>query len=468
MNISRSIFRSYDIRGVVPSQLNSETAEHIGKALGTYSLRKKIGNSFVVGEDNRSSSPELSKAFIKGLTSTGCNVTYIGLTMTPVIHYLTCVEPFDFGINVTASHNPKEFNGFRIDTANATPFYGDSLQEIYSLVVSEDYLEGNGSVTHKDLFPLYLEHLKGRFSFSSNTKVVLDCGNGSASQFAPEIFKTLGCTVTPLYCDLNSDFPHGIPDPENRLFMSGLGQSVIDHKASVGFAFDTDVDRFGLVDNKGNIYESDKTLLMFAEQKLKDHPGSTILFDVKCSIIVKDLVSRWNGVAKLMRTGHPYFTEEIRKGALMGCEYSGHVYFGGNHYGYDDGIYAACKAIQYSERQNRSFYDMLRSYPPMYHTSEIKIPCSDNLKFKVIEDVVNTARNISEVKEILTVDGVRVELSDKEWFLIRASNTTPKLSIRVEASNNLQTQQLLKTVEKTLEPYELDLKQLREADIYVS
>lgn len=469
MQFSNSIFRSYDIRGIVPSELDANISEHIGKALGTYALMNKLGNKFVVGEDDRSTSPELSTALIKGLTSTGCNVTYLGLTMTPVIHYLTCTEDFSFGINVTASHNPIEYNGFRLDLKDAVPFYGDQLQEIYKLILTENYITGEGSVENKDLFPLYLEHLKGRFSFNSATRIVIDCGNGSASVFAPRIFETLGCTVMPLYCDINSRFPHGVPDPENRLFMEALSKKVLAEKADGGFAFDTDVDRFGLVDDQGNIYDTDKTLLMFAEQKLKDHPGSEVLFDVKCSSQVRHLVDELGGVAKLMRTGHPYFVEEIRNGAILGCEYSGHAYFGGTHYGYDDGIFAACKAIQYSERQNKSFYQMLRKYPVRYHTSELKIPCPDKIKFEIIASIISIAKAMPNIVNLITLDGVRVEPTKTGWFLIRASNTSPMLSVRVEGIDNTEAKQMLAAVETLLAIYkDLDLTSLKECDIYIS
>lgn len=468
-NINPSIFRTYDIRGVVPVDLNEEISELIGKALGTYSIRENLGKKIVVGEDNRPSSPSLSKAFIKGVLSTGCDVTYVGLSLTPIIHYLTCVRDFSFGVNVTASHNPKEYNGYRIDSSNATPFYGDDLQELYKIIQKGEFVKGNGTLIEEDLFPLYLEYLKKRFAFKKSTKIVIDCGNGSPSKFAPIIFEALGCNVVPMYCELDSSYPHGMPNPEDRLHMDNLAMHVVEGKADVGFAFDTDGDRFGLVDNTGNILDTDKILLMFSEEMLKDYPGSTVLFDVKCSGLVNNTVTHLGGVPKMLRTGHPFYVGEIKKGAILGAEFSGHVFFGGDHYGYDDGIFAACKAIEFFERGDKSFYDMFRKYPVRYHTGEITLNCSDTIKFQIIDDVINVAKLIEHVHNVITLDGVRVEVTKTGWFLIRASNTTPKISIRIEGIDNIEARSMIHTVHELLSKYDqIDLEPLEESVIYIT
>ena len=469
MILENSIFRSYDIRGIYPDELNEHTAELIGKALGTYSSKKNLGNTFVIGADNRKSSPLLASSFIAGLVSTGMHVTDMGLTLTPIIHFLTCTMPFDWGVNVTASHNPKQYNGFRIDLKNGIPFYGESLQELYKVAIEQDFITGKGSYTKKDMFPEYLAYLKDKFKFSRSTKVFIDCGNSTASAFAPKIFTELGCSVDTLYCDLNSDFPHGIPNPEDRTFMTELSSAVEKNYATVGLAFDADSDRFGLVDEQGNIYETDKLLLMYAEQLLENKPGSTVIFDVKCSQVVPDVVSQLGGVPKLLKTGHAYFVEEMQSGALLGGEYSGHIYFGNDYFGYDDGVYAACKALEYYESKNLPFSQLLGIYPKKYHTSEVTLSCPDEAKFEIIKAVTSVASKIPDVKEIIDIDGVRIRVTDDAWFLIRASNTTPKLSLRVEANTLLEAKQLVSTVKQLLSDYDnVNLEPLDSADIYLS
>ena len=478
MVLPKEIFRSYDIRGIYPTQLNEETAVVIGKALGTF-LNKHVVSTIadeavwwrkhiVVGRDNRESSPAIASNFILGLQSTGCDVTDIGLSITPVIHYLTCTADFDVGVIITASHNPKEYNGFRIDYAKATPFFGKDIETLYSIIERGDFERGSGSVMVKDMFPQYLSYLKSRFKFDRKLKVAIDCGNGTASIFAPYVFSELGLDVSLVYCDSDSEYPHGIPDPESRLFMNSLRAKVVAQNADIGFAFDTDMDRLGVVDDKGIVYENDKLLLLFAEDLLQKNRGATVVFDVKSTAYLESFVMRSGGVPKMLRTGHPYFMNAIKRGALLGGEFSGHTYFGGEYFGFDDGLYAACRIIELIMKKHASLSTMMTKFPKLYHTSEIKLSCSDATKFEVIDELGTALCKLSSGKSVSCVDGVRVSESNTGWYLIRASNTAPIISVRAEGATLSEARAMLELVKERLDKYNLDLSALDNVPLYVS
>ena len=463
--IKESIFRTYDIRGVYPSELNEDAAYNIGLGLGTLFSTKNIKN-IVVGRDNRQSSPALCKNLIKGLLETGRNVSDVGITLTPIIHFYTCTQDFDAGVNVTASHNPKEFNGFRIDYKDAYSFYGDDIKTLYRFVKNGTVTKGDGLYKETNLFPRYKNYLKSRFNYENDIKVVVDCGSGASSNIAPQVFEDLGVKTLPIYCHLDSSFPHGVPDPENPLFMDELEKKVSEEKADVGFAFDTDGDRFGVVDEKGQSYSNDKVLLLFAEYGIKDVEGRTVVFDVKSSQVVNDYLLSIGAVPKMIRTGHPFFTEEVKKGAVLGAELSGHVFFGNGEYGYDDGIFAACKIVEIIQKTGEKLSYLLSKYPKTYNTSEIKAVCSDEEKFKIIKDI--SAKMSKEANSVQTIDGVRVNITKTGWFLIRASNTSPYLSIRIEGNSEDEAQFMLESVRSILSSFDVNLENLNKAKIIYS
>jgi len=449
MEIPKDIFRNYDIRGTYPDELNYENSKLIGKVLGTHTWQRGF-NKVVVARDNRESSPELTKALIEGITSTGCNVTDIGISITPVIHFLTCTQNFDLGVVVTASHNPKQFNGYRIDYRNAKSMYGDSILMLRFMIEREEFLTGEGSVEEKDLSPHYVDYLSEKFNFKSSLRAVVDCGSGAASEVAPKIFKNIGCSVVPVNCEYDSNFPHGVPDPENSLFMDEIKEHVLKHKADVGFGYDTDGDRFGMVDEKGNSYDTDMILLLLAEYVLKKHPGRIVCYDVKCSSVLDDCIRDMGGIPKIMRTGHPYFAEEVQTEAVLGAEFSGHVYFSDDYFGYDDGVYASCRVLEIIQKSGKSLSELMAAYPKKASTRELKVECPDSEKFKVINIVKIFLMNEVAYKKITDIDGVRAEITDTGWFLIRASNTSPYLSIRAEGADEEEKEKMLDIVRKAL------------------
>lgn len=467
-SLPKSIFRAYDIRGIYKKELNDNVAESIGKAYGTYLIRKlknvsKI--SVVVGNDSRKSSPILKKAFIKGVISTGCDVTDIGKSLTPIIHFLTCVSEFDGGVEVTASHNPRQYNGFRLDFAKAKSFLTEDISNLYTLIKNEDFIfvapSDYGKITRKDLFEHYLNFLKKQFSFKKDLKVIIDCGYGTTSYFVEKIFSELGANVQTVFCRPNNDFPLGVPNPEKKEFMKILQGAVLTNKADIGFAFDEDSDRFGVVDEKGTLYNNDMAILFFAKYLLTKNVGGKVLFDVKSSELISDLVTKWGGEPKMLKTGHTYFSEEMQIGAILGGEFSGHMYFGDRYFGYDDGIYAACRMIELLSALDITLSEIMEGFPKRVSSSEIKVLCSENEKFEIVKSVTSKiVGKATEFKDIVTIDGVRVKVSKTGWFLIRASNTSPYLSIRAEGETEEELKLILQGVSDLLKPYSLDLSPL--------
>lgn len=449
MDVPSNIFRNYDIRGTYPDQINAQNSKLIGKVLGTH-IWKKGFDKVVVARDDRESSPEISKALIEGIVSTGCNVTDIGISITPVIHFLTCTQNYDLGVIVTASHNPKQFNGFRIDYRHAKSMYGDLILMLRFMIERQEFITGQGSVENKDLSPYYVDYLSDKFDFKSSLRVVIDCGSGAASAVAPKIFQNIGCSVITVNCDYDSNFPQGVPDPENNLFMEEIKEQVLKHKADVGFGYDTDGDRFGVVDEKGNIYNTDMILLLFAESVLDKHPGRIVCYDVKCSSMLDDLIREMGGVPKIMRTGHPYFAEEVQSRAVLGAEFSGHVYFSDDYFGYDDGVYASCRVLEIIQKSGKSLSELMSKYPKKASTHEIKVNCPDSEKFKVVNIIKIYLMNNVPYKKLIDIDGIRANITDTGWFLIRASNTSPYLSIRVEGRDEVEKEEIMEIVRNAL------------------
>ncbi len=468
MILPTSIFRRYDIRGVYPEEINEAAALHIGRGFGTFFNSKGIKN-IVVGRDNRLSSPSVAKNFIEGVLSTGCNVTFIDITLTPVIHFLTCTGSFDAGIMVTASHNPANFNGFRVDYKNAVPLHGTDLKQIESIITKEDYIEGEGLLLEQDLNYLYTDFLKTKFPNLAKLKVVIDTGNGAASVIAPKFFTELGCEVIGSNTDIAGGFKLGIPDPEDPLMMERVSKEVLDSGAETGFAFDEDADRFGLVDSQGLHYGSDKVLMLFAKNELERKKG-VIVFDVKSSQTLYNFIQSEGGVPKMIRTGHPFFVEETGKGAILGAEFSGHFYFANDYYGFDDGLYAACKVLEILSKTKRPLSNLMEEFPKTYHTGEIKVTCDDASKYSILETLTKTVGNMSSgYQRFVALDGLRVNITDTGWFLIRASNTSPYLSIRLEGENLSVTKLLQEKVFQMLDPFGLtDSHLVLESKIFYS
>lgn len=444
------IFRAYDIRGIVGKDFETKESELIGKAFGTL-IQKWGGKRVVIGHDNRFTSDELTAYFTEGLLSTGCIVTHVGLSLTPMVHYAVTRYGFDAGVIVTASHNPKEYNGFRFDGQRAFPIFNQDIQEIRKIIEKKSFTRGEGQIRYLEIFEDYLQDITTRIFLQQSLKVVVDCGNGTASKFAPRILHGIGCEVFEIYTNLDGDYPHHTPDPENKLSMQDLAREVIKLKADVGFSYDTDADRFGVVDEKGKIYENDKMLIFLAQDVLQRRPGTTVIYDVKSSYILEQEIRKMGGKPEMIRTGHPYFKKRVLEdpNVLLGGELSSHTFIKDNYYGFDDGPYASCRVAEILSRSGISLSEYFDNIPKTAHTEELRAHCPDEQKF----DIVEKLKKDFTQWELILIDGVRVKFSPTAWALIRVSNTMPALSLRFEAENDKKLKEIADIVKSRLQKY---------------
>lgn len=463
MLLPAEVFRNYDIRGLADTQITPEVSERIGKAFGTFAL-SNFGKKIVIGSDNRSSSEKIKESFIEGAVSVGCDVVDIGLSLTPIIQFLTFDTRFDCGVMVTASHDPIDYNGFRLIGKEAFPIYGDDLQRILKLCEENIFQSATGCVVTSNLTHYYTDYILKNFSFKKKHNVVVSCGYGTSSIIVSDLFTKAKVNLTTTDCKLDSAFPKGIPDPENSKFMEFLRQEVVKNKADVGFAFDPDSDRFGVVDEKGNYYHNDKLLVLFAKYLLKRYPSAYVVYDVKCSMLVEKYILEFGGKPVMIRTGHPYFINAVKNGkAMFGAEYSGHSYFGDSYFGFDDGIYAAFRVLQILDSENKTLSKLMSEFAGTYSISEVKVACEEGDKTNIISEIRKTLEANIKFKRIVEVDGLRVYMDDESWFLIRQSNTTPHIVFRAEAYKKERLEEVLTYVRDTL-PMFKDIK----VDIYFS
>ena len=456
--IKSTIFRNYDIRGVVGKEFETADAERIGQAFGTY-IQEVSGPNLLVGRDNRFSSDEISAYYIQGLLSTGCNVVNIGRTLRPIIQVGVFKEGFDGGTLVTGSHNPPEYNGIKFFGREGFSFYGHHIERLKDLYYSQKFAQGKGKIDYSELEELYFNEVLPKFEKGLDLKVVIDCGNGTASKSAPEFARKLGAQVTSLYCNLNGSYPHHTPNPEARVNTLDLSNTVRKENADLGIAFDTDGDRFGIVDEKGNFYENDLTMAILAKEILKDSPGAKFIFDVKSSYVLENEIKKAGGIAIMMQTGHPYFQNRMKEdpSILLGSELSGHTMFQENH-GFDDALFAAAKVLTAVSRSKKPVSELYHTLPQTAHTPEIKAMCPDEDKFEIASKIKNEYK---QTHSVLELQGARIKFSETSWALVRASNTTPCLSLRFEAENKEQLSTIMETVKKSLEKHpQVDLRQL--------
>lgn len=434
--INPLIFRAYDIRGIahLPASttpdLTPETTELIGKASGTY-FKRNFGTQIAIGYDCRLSTPELSAAFIRGLTSTGCDVTIMGMITSPMLYFSVCRFGFDGGVQITASHNPKEYNGVKLVGRDAHSICGDELQVILKMIQTGDFESGEGKTEELKLFPAYLEKMTSTVHLEKRLKVVVDAGNGMAGPFAKQLFESLGCEVICLYCDPDGNFPNHEANPEELANMQDLIDAVIANKADLGFGFDGDADRVGVVDEKGNHYSADLILMLLARDLLIRRPGAKIVFDVKVSQVLIDDIKTHGGEPCMTKTGHSFIETEMRKiGAPLAGEISGHLFFAENYYGFDDAFLGAARVLEILSKVDHSFSEFFKDTPKTSVTPELKLGCPDDKKFAIVESIKEA---LMAKYPCSTIDGVRANFDANSWGAIRCSNTSPNLTARFEA-----------------------------------
>lgn len=427
------IFRAYDIRGRVATDLSPELFTAVGRAYGTL-VRRRGGRAIALGRDNRLSSEPLAQGFSRGVRNAGVDVVDIGLVTTPMLYFAVAHGGLDGGATVTGSHNSIEYNGVKMVHAGAAPLTEDEIQGLRARIETADYDTGEGSVATRDVRDDYATTLAGLVTVPRRLRVVVDAGNGVAGLYAPDLLRRVGCDVVELHCESDGSFPHHLPDPEDPANVVDLQAAVREQRADLGVAYDGDADRMGVVDERGRRHEADLVLVLLARDLLARHPGARILFDVKCSQSLIDEIRGHGGVPEMWKTGHSNLKRRMREeGILLGGEVSGHLFFGENYYGVDDGLLASLKLIEIAARAAEPVSRLFDSIPHRCATPELKAPCPDAEKFRVVDEI---ARDLRARYPTVDIDGVRVLFPGGAWGLVRASNTNPYLTLRFEAATD--------------------------------
>jgi phosphomannomutase/phosphoglucomutase len=435
--VNPHIFRQYDIRGVVGRDLTAELGEWIGQGFGTVLQRRRAGETglrVALGRDNRLSSNDLAAGVQRGLVRAGIHVVDVGTVPTPALSFAAAYLETDGAIQVTGSHNPPEYNGFKM-TIGGRSLYGDQIQEVRSIIDAEDYVTGEGRVEEVDILPTYVQEISAKFDIQRPVKVVIDCGNGTGSLVAEKLLHALGSNVEveAIFCESDGTFPNHHPDPVVDKNLVDLIAKVKETKADFGVAFDGDADRIGAVDDQGRIVRGDTLLLIYGLDLIeRNGPGQKVVFDVKCSQALTEMLDRVGGVPIMSATGHSLIKERMKhEHALLAGELSGHIMFAENYYGFDDAMYAACLLLSIVARKQEPLSAWLDTFPHFVSTSELRYPASEETKFGIVERAVE---HFSRDHEVISVDGARVLFGDG-WGLIRASNTEPVLVARYEAKS---------------------------------
>lgn len=432
MQINPNIFRCYDIRGLVGTHLNDEVMVVLGQALGS-SAMDQLQRSIVVGGDGRLSTPNFKHSLIKGLLDTGIEVIDIGQIPTPLLYYATCVLPARSGAMVTGSHNPPEYNGLKM-VIDRKALEQEAVLGLRDRI-NRQQLTTNQTGTYKqaDISERYINEVSAGIKITRPIKVVVDCGNGIAGIIAPDLFEALGCEVIPMYCEVDGRFPNHHPDPADPKNMPDLCNQVKANNADIGIAFDGDGDRLGVVTDSGRIIPADRLLMLFSQHVLAQNPNAEIIFDVKCSRRLAQLIERYGGRPVMWRTGHSDIKAKLREtGAPFGGEYSGHICFADRWYGFDDALYSAARLIEILAKEETSFDELFAAIPEDVCTPELKVPTTDEEKFGIVKKLQNQGH--FDGSKINDIDGIRADYGDG-WGLIRASNTSPTLTLRFEAEN---------------------------------
>ena len=451
--IDESIFREYDIRGIVPSQVNEASIKSIARAIAKKCNEENI-NELALGRDGRLSGEEILKLLSSQLQTNGINVVNIGIVTSPLLYYAAKQLPSKSGIMITGSHNPKNYNGFKI-VINDSPISG---LEILDLLSDEPINKRNAGkeIYKKNLMDEYIEEVSSQSTKKpKKIKVVLDCGNGAAGEIAPKLIRSLGYEVIELYCEIDGNFPNHHPDPGKEENLQDLIQAVKENSADVGIAFDGDGDRLGVVTEEGDIIFPDQLMMIFAKDILKNYPGKEIIFDVKCTNLLSNIINQAGGIPSMSATGHFHIKNALKKtNAPLAGEMSGHIFFNDKWHGFDDGHYSAFRLLEIINSLDMPLSAMLNELPKAYSTPELNINVEEEKKFKIVKDFVNRAQFKGGSK--VTIDGLRVDFDDG-WGLIRASNTTPKLVLRFEAKTSSRLKEIknmflnqLKLIDETI------------------
>ncbi|UXI70609.1 phosphomannomutase/phosphoglucomutase [Tahibacter amnicola] len=454
--VDRSIFRAYDIRGVIGKTLDKGVARQIGRAIGSEGIERGL-REIVVGRDGRLSGPDMTEGLIAGLREAGMDVIDLGLVPTPLVYFATYHLNTGSGVSVTGSHNPPDYNGFKIVLGGET-LAEQAIQGLYERISENRYTSGNGGLQHMDVKADYIDRVTSDIQVDQRLRVVIDCGNGVPGAVAPQVLEGIGCDVMPLYCEVDGEFPNHHPDPSDLHNLRDLILTVKQVNADIGLAFDGDGDRLGVVTRQGEVIFPDRLLMLFAKDVLVRNPGASIIYDVKCTGKLQPEILKHGGSPVMWKTGHSLIKSKMREiEAELAGEMSGHFFFKERWYGFDDGIYAAARLMEIlgSDPEGRDPQQIFDALPKGVSTPELKIPMAEGEHYRFIERFREKAS--FEGARVTTIDGVRADWPDG-WGLVRASNTTPILVLRFDADNETAMLRIQDAYRKQLQAVEPNIK----------
>ena len=458
MQVPASIFKAYDIRGIINETLNPQITHAIGQAFGSQ-MRDLGETDVIIGRDGRLSGPELIEALTKGLLSTGINVIDLGMVATPMVYFaanqtLGSIQPKS-GIMITGSHNPPNYNGFKMVLGGAA-IYGEQIQSLRKQIEGEHFHQGTGQRSTFNIFPQYLKYIVGDVRLARPMKIAVDCGNGVGGAFAGELFRALGCDVQELFCEVDGNFPNHHPDPAHLENLQDLIRNLASTDNELGLAFDGDADRLGVVTKDGQVIFPDRQMMLFAKDVLTRHPNGQIIYDVKCTRNLAPWIEQHGGQALMWKTGHSLVKAKLKEtGAPLAGEMSGHIFFKDRWFGFDDGLYTGARLLEIlSKVANPS--EVLNALPNAICTPELQLPCAEGEAF-ILLDKIKANPQFPSSQSINTIDGVRVEYADG-FGLARPSNTTPIVVLRFEADSEEAIQRIQREFKRALLAVKPDAK----------
>jgi phosphomannomutase len=452
--LSAEIFREYDIRGVYQKDLDEGFAYKLGQTFVTYLIAKGSTKNPVVtlAHDARLSSPSLAKAMSEGLQSAGARVISLGLTTTPISYFsMFQLDNPAGGIMITGSHNPPEYNGFKISVGKST-IYGEEIQELYKIMKAEQFAKGQGAYTTFDIFDDYVARYKQEFKDMPQVKVVLDCGNGAAGCIARRLYEAVGLKPVILFEEPDGRFPNHHPDPTVEKNLDALKKAVKENGAAIGIGFDGDADRIGVIDNEGRFIQGDELMVVISRAILATNPGAKIIGDVKCSDRLYDDIRKHGGQPIMWKTGHSLIKTKIKEEkAPFGGELSGHIFFADRNYGYDDALYAGLRMVEAIAKSGKTVAQLLEGFPPAFNTPELRIDTTEDKKRSIVEKLRSIYKADTDDYKVNLIDGIRISYKDG-WALARASNTQPVLVLRFESSTSEGLTRIQNEIEKIVNP----------------
>lgn len=448
------IFKAYDIRGIVGATLTAQHAQLIGRAIGSEAVQRGL-KKMAFARDGRLSGPELGKAFVQGVQQSGIDVIDVGMVPTPVLYFAATTLAEGTGVMLTGSHNPPQYNGFKLMLGGET-LSGDAIQALRERIESGDFVSGNGTYNNQGIGKAYIDRILGDVKLKRQMSVVIDCGNGVAGAIAPLLFKSMGCVVTELYCDVDGKFPNHHPDPSKPENMQDLIATVKGKRADIGLAFDGDGDRLGVVDAAGKIIYPDRLMMLFASDVLSRNHGAQIIYDIKCSSNLTRVIYEKGGEPIMWKTGHSLIKAKMKQsGAALAGEMSGHIFFNERWYGFDDGLYSGARLLEILSGVNQKSDAVFGALPDAVNTPELNVPMREGETHKFIEDLMMQA-DFGDAN-ITMIDGIRADFADG-WGLVRASNTTPVLVLRFEGKNEAAMKRIQQAFKNQMLAVRPDLK----------